>query len=1318
MGSRAGGRNMRSGVLAALLLVFLACGASGLTDLEVRNVVLDPLTVEQGGTARISATVASIGAIEGDSFVVRIGWRRIDFQEECCYEDQLVGRSPAISGVALQQEIDTTSLLPGEYVITVTIDPDNRIAEEDETNNQSAVTLTVTALRPELHPIELFFDPAAPADWGEVVSVTTRLENSGSGASGGFRVEHRLLPALIHSADGVWYQVSAVVTAGETPTGEWLFEEVSEMAATTSTWLDTIAAGLADEGWIPFWTADIAGLGQDHQADLTGVLPTGYGLRVLLSSGTMGKLPGSAMPPLSTEQLNLLDGGTAIYAISLAVDSEENVAEEDEANNVIVGFLSVIPSNLTFPELRFVGLAFEGPLPMEWGDRQDVKAIIQNTGGSPVEEDQVMISFAYRRVGAGGSGWTPLQPATATVRDRIGVEEGTNTAEVEVSVDVDDLGLEPGSYELRAVVDPGEQVVEQNEANNELVIGFSVEGAELHPTGLVVGSQTIRQGDTLTVSVPVRNTGEQTLTNFVTGFFLDDIRFDTHYYYDVSAAARDEGLEEDDIAWAHGSMETEDLDPGTYQLRIVVDPDNAVPELDERNNTISQTIEILPQEARLAELVPVSMDLTPDSPLIPGQNVLVEVEVWNRGTLDASAFQVRLEVSSSGSREWSSIPDEDSTTLVQSLARGARLTLHLGLSGELVPIDDAYAIRVVVDPADQVREKDEQNNILSVGALVGLPSSTGEITITPYANLVFKSLIVSPTQDVDARELVTVGEAIVWNAGLEAAGSFLVSFCWQGQSGTCVPTNRSVSIDGLAAESELDISGRIGVIEAPAMPGSYQLVGLADATGSINERGRESDNQTAAFVQVTGMVKPDLAVEEIWFEPASSVEVGSSAQAFARIRNLSNDVGASSFVVRFEQENGGSARDYSVSRLGPQSTIELSFGLSTAAVGTYGITVTADIENDVIESDDDAASGNNTRTASFSVTTQGLVDVEALFDLGSSLRWLAVDSTNDIVYAATIAGRVVAVSHADPATFLFDVTLSAATPTAMAFVDDLGLYVGTSSGTLYLLSESTGNVIRQTTLGSGIGIGGMSASDSGVLYATAGTSVFAVDLAGNTLEATLTDAIIDLSVDSTSGNIYAITVDSLFALGSSLALRCVVAELDGMASALATGPSAVYVGTTEGSLLAYELCQGNGASLIWRFPANGNLGSAVGGVAVDPRDFDPIYVGTASGLVVAVDALGQEIWRYAMGSGLGSAPTWDGRTGRVFAVDQEGIPYILTSSGQEVFPINGSASIGVTVSSPLIIDDFIAGSGSSAQLVRVYYYGGDDGTLYVIRTER
>jgi hypothetical protein len=381
---------------------------------------------------------------------------------------------------------------------------------------------------------------------------------------------------------------------------------------------------------------------------------------------------------------------------------------------------------------------------------------------------------------------------------------------------------------------------------------------------------------------------------------------DTAYY-------RGGGLAQNESVTLRGHLDTTDLPASTYNLRVVVDPDRRLADNDRMNNEMVIPFRISEPPARLAELHPTEIEVSPPSPLLRDEEdalpdgrheMAITARIRNAGSIDSGRFQVEFasRYRASSDAPWGPFCADCTTAdCVDPIfcVRQDVVNLERGLSKVVQRTCDItdwpvglYEIRVRVDPPGansprgEVAEQDEDNNTMIIGFRVG--STEAEIIpTTPYPNLVFETLRIAPTQDLDARERVTVEEAVVRNAGEEEAGAFDVSLCWQGRDGLCVPAGAAVPVESLAGESEVDLASRFGTIAAPATPGSYQLVGIADASEQIDERGRESDNRASAFAQVTGMVKPDLTIERIWFSAEPPFEAGTPVTAFARVRNLS-----------------------------------------------------------------------------------------------------------------------------------------------------------------------------------------------------------------------------------------------------------------------------------------------------------------------------------------------------------------------------------------------------------------------------------------------
>jgi len=1343
MGERSGRRSARVGLAMVLFLALPALGALGLPDLRLSDPSIDPTAVDQGDPAVVSATVSSSGIVEADEVAIRIAWRRVDLHEECGFAERTASPQEIRRGYLIEEPIDTSSLVAGTYSITITVDPGNLIPEEDETNNQATLLLDVRALKPELHPQKLVLNPASPVERGEAVAVTAEIENSGDHVAGGFTVQFFLFPAFCVTEEMAIYRVSATI-AGDEQRGEWSFEELASSADfNTEAWFAEVGDELDDRMWIPFWSVHVPGLDMDDTIELTGVLPTGMGLLdMLVEEATQEEprpmIPGSimrALNPRSDEpdnprdesEIELLKRAETIYAISVVVDPEGSedlrVLEEDEKNNRITGVLTICSSTLALADLQIERLYLDGPLPLEWEDRQDVTVVVANTGGvaAPSDRDddtaRVEIEISYRRVGAGSSEWKSLgTQEIADIDDRLGIEEENDKVENDdVEIDVEDLSLAPGQYELRATVDPDNQIAEQNEGNNELVIGFSVEGAELHPTGILVGSSVVRQGDTISVTAPIRNTGERTLESFVVGFFLDDLRFDTYYYYEP-AIDRDDGLEERDVAQARGLLETADLAPGEYELRVVVDPDDAIPEMDEHNNAISRTLTILPREPRKAELVPIAIALVPDSPLPAAQDVDVELTVWNRGTLDASGFLVGLELRSEKSQTWTRIDDPEARVLVSGLPRGGRETLRLRLSHRHITLEGPYALRTVVDVADQIEELDEANNLLATAFWVGPPEAPPPPP-TPQPNLVIEDMSVTPSTDLDALQLLQTRVTIA-NTGLRDAEASTVSLYWVDGSGARTPAGQH-AVPELAAGASVVLED--STIAAPALAGVYRLCGQADSHYEIEEQS-ELDNERCVLVGVTGSVKPDISVTEVRFSADQPFEKDVQVRVFATVKNV-GVVAAGPFRVRFAQHDEGPRADAPVAGLGPGESITLAFNVSTSSVGDFVLSVIADVDDTVTESDDDAQTNNNTAEAPFTVVPVASVSVEELATLGAQVRHLAVDQASDVLYAASLDGRIVAFRHGRPPTMLFDVTVQGPV-SVVALSPGAALYVVTGIGVVCVLDPETGETREEIALPESVTVSSIAISGGGAVYFGTNVGVLMLEAQGGVVTGDASvGQVFAMALDSATGYVYAMADSALYVFDAYLEQKCSITDYSANPTSIAVGHDGVYLGTEDGVLIAYAACDGNDLAEMWRHPQAGVLGSAIAAVVVDPRDFDPIYVAVEEGMLAALDYAGNELWTY-FGSPdsplatVESAPAWDARTGRVFIVDALGIPHVLTASGLEALVIDAGLSAGVHVQSALIIDEYTLGTGGGARLLRAYYFGGDNGTVYMIQTER
>jgi outer membrane protein assembly factor BamB len=160
---------------------------------------------------------------------------------------------------------------------------------------------------------------------------------------------------------------------------------------------------------------------------------------------------------------------------------------------------------------------------------------------------------------------------------------------------------------------------------------------------------------------------------------------------------------------------------------------------------------------------------------------------------------------------------------------------------------------------------------------------------------------------------------------------------------------------------------------------------------------------------------------------------------------------------------------------------------------------------------------------------------------------------------------------------------------------------------------------------------------------------------------------------------------------------------------------------------AFEFCDPRGRTRQkYAFPAEGAIEGAITSIAVDlKRDpaFDPIYVTSSAGKLYALDLEGGLAWTFPASEdekigGIHSVPTIDNRRGLIFFGDDGGRPYVLKSDGAIALDVElGESELGAIRSTP-VIDVAIEHDSTSTRLVYTFFYGADDGYLYMIQTDR
>ncbi|HIC96320.1 TPA: hypothetical protein EYP12_06830, partial [Candidatus Bipolaricaulota bacterium] len=914
--------------------------------------------------------------------------------------------------------------------------------------------------------------------------------------------------------------------------------------------------------------------------------------------------------PFDTSALEL-DPGAEIttFSIKVALDPpsaakpDGEVVEQDETNNEIIASLGIVPSRLDLPELHPVSLTFNRDLPLEWGRDITATVLIVNTGGKKAEG--IEVKFYYRRLGV--EEWQEF--ATTTIVS-LGIEEGNNSTRVDGRLDVPGLGLEPGSYQLRVVVDPGNMINEQNEANNEIVTAFFIQGSELLAQSLELGAAPVHQGDTITVTSVIKNLGKKEAKRFTVGFFIDDRRFDTFYYED------EEGLRQNETVKAQGKLDTTDLpcridpsrpgDPcGRFTLRVFVDPDDEIPELDETNNVISAPLVIFPPRPRKAELHPTSLVLDPPSPVRVGQAVLVTATIWNTGDIAAGRFQVELEISPDG-QSWTPFAVQD----IPGLPKGAKGLVEGQLITSGLAPGASYQIRVVVDRRDEVEELDENNNTL-ITALRLISPIVPPIPILG-ANLVLKEIILSPRSPVARGTQVQVC-AEVANLGSGAAGEFRVEFLYRPAGVGEFVLFASRSVPGLEVSRSLTICEPFDTTGLAL--GSYEIKVVVDPENRVLELD-EQDNELVRTLLITRVIPlPDLYPVGLSFDPPTPTK-GELVQICVKIANLGR-APAGEFTVSYAYllDDYVQFATATVPGLAAAGRIELCRVLDTSRLepGSYEIRVRVDPDNRVAEQNEtnNELSGYLTIIAPFPPTAQPVLQT------GGPVRLLRLDPRTGAVYIGSEDGKLYALERggALKAGFPFD-AVSPIRALALDTGAPRAVYLGTAEGKLHAVRLETGREICQADLGGEVRTLGV--DKFGNIYAGLTGRVVSLSSACETRwEFAAVGEVRALVVNEPRDAIYTITSTGLvYALGRDGTLEWQL-DLQSPLSALALG-EAIYIGMEDGRVLEVSSAGRPG----WSFTAGGGITE----IAVDIERRDPIYAASSDGRLYSLDLAGRLRW--------------------------------------------------------------------------------------------
>lgn len=852
------------------------------------------LEIRYGDSVQLAVDVVNAGEGVAEPFQVEFAARRLEVEQETVFATRDVARLAPGERRTLNVTLNTGNLSagPGFYEVVISADPDNDIAELDETNNQfttgtnpqNAQPLLVRG--PDLSMGGLFFDDSVSSfdprvTQGEPVGLTLDVNNIGAEASNAFRVSYCVQPVNrpgscetfrapqdLRDAEQLQFPGLGVGTTVQSRTvldtsslepgtyrvraevdSEDAVQEENELNNTASQQLTIMArpdllvprvsfdpASPIDPGTTLTVFADISNLGGGPARTPfivgIGLRPVGETSCPVDTTREIGSLAQQQQVTISARFAadRLVAGG---YEVCVIADTEDAIPETNEDNNVATSRLIVGQFDLAVERVSF------DPHPpiRDHQRRTTVFADISNFGEGPAL-DPFTVDFALRRV-------APRSEDAFQSVAQVDVD-GLNAGDQATARATLDTGtLACGTYELAVTIDPDDSLSERQRSNNRSVTRFTV-----CPSDLYIHQLTFEPQPPLDVGEPelklfadVRNQGEgPVIQPFNVTFELRRLSPEPSETFRQVAEASISGIEPGSQAPAKIEIDTATLIPGSYELRVTADSDNVIREGDEGNNA-----RIVQFTIGIPDLAIGGVEFEPELPLSidPESPTTLHAAIRNQGDRPVTeSFDVRVELGRVASQDSS---DEDSSDVVFSevgrasvagLGVDAETTVSIPMEvGERAP--GTYKLRITVDPNDDVVERSEENNGRTLTVELGQPR--------PQApDLTVVRLSVSPETAMAGQNVQVVAE--IANVGGESVGSFRAVFFWKRITDARRVNFANFQIHGLDSGERRTLTATLDT--SVLWKGTFDLIAIADNTNQVDEADEEN-NQATTRLRVT-----------------------------------------------------------------------------------------------------------------------------------------------------------------------------------------------------------------------------------------------------------------------------------------------------------------------------------------------------------------------------------------------------------------------------------------------------------------------------------
>ncbi|WP_210521758.1 CARDB domain-containing protein [Hymenobacter terricola] len=966
-------------------------------DLAVQGATLSPLSVVAGGNVTANCTIYNLSGVTASSS--NVGYY-LSTDAVLDAADQLLGNSQGFALSVGQSSYRygylavPTGTAPGTYYVLFAADYLNQVSESNESNNVSAVSITVTPPSIDLTILQPSVTPLNTAA-GNPINMSCYILNQGNATANS-------------SSVGFYFSTDATLDAADQLLTSQYGAQLAPPYSSSRYGTAAVPAGVTPGTYYILFVADYQNqVGETNETNNVAsvsitVSPPGVDLVIqqeqlypsstvagntvqlscsVFNQGNIQANSSTAGFYLSTNQtldaadvlLNTVTGGVLTanvgssryanpviptgtapgnYYVLFVADPLNAVAEVNETNNVRSLPLTIMAATVDLQ----VQSAYLTPTSVAPGSATATSCYLYNQGNALANPATIGYYLSTNQV---------LDASDVLLGNTTGTVYGANYSSRYLNLTVP-VGTAVGSYYILFVADYLNQVVETNENNNLAVAPLQVvaPGIDLTMYQVYLNPTSTAPGNAVNASSYIQNLGNSTAASSTVGYYLS-----TNQLLDASDVLM---YTSPGGALAAGQYSSRydypvvpvGTTPGAYYVLFVADPLNAVAETNELNNVASVPLQV----------VAPGIDLLIQQPFLsaatatPGFAINGSCYIQNTGNASASSSTVGYYLSTNLLLDASDVLLATVTGAAlpsgQNSFRGSSLVVPTGTAA------GNYYVLFVADPSNAVTETNELNNVV-YAPLTILGPFTG--TVVPFSG---------------TATLTSCSATIYDNGGFNnyadySSGSLTILPATAGSLVQLVFTSFSMEqgydyvriYDGPTINSPL-----LGAYTGNQIPLAVTATNSAGVlTVELTSDGYANSTGFVATVSCTTAPLSDLLLTQIGASP-SSVPAGGNLSLSATVANQGAGSAASSAVGYYLSTN--QLLDASDRLLGTSAGAALGVNLDAArqlvaavpgnvTPGAYYVLFVADPLNAVTETNE-----NNNLAALAVTVTQALASRE------------------------------------------------------------------------------------------------------------------------------------------------------------------------------------------------------------------------------------------------------------------------------------------------------------------------------------------------------